>query len=58
VAKALETLPYGRYLGNMPDRDLVVYEIIYPHILNALQGVETVDQALEAMDVEANSTFE
>jgi multiple sugar transport system substrate-binding protein len=58
VAKALETLPYGRYLGNMPDRDLVVYEIIYPHILNVLQGVETVDQALEAMDVEANSTFE
>lgn len=58
VAKALDTLPYGEYLGNMPDRDLVVYEIIYPHILNVLQGVETVDQALEAMDAEANSTFE
>ncbi|OGO14604.1 MAG: hypothetical protein A2Y93_17685 [Chloroflexi bacterium RBG_13_68_17] len=58
VAKALDILPYGRYLGNMPDRDLVVYEIIYPHILNTLQGVETVDQALEAMEVEANSTFQ
>lgn len=57
VAKALAILPYGEYLGNMPDRDLVVYEIIYPHILNALQGVETVDQALEAIDTEANSTF-
>jgi hypothetical protein len=34
-----------------------MYEIIYPHILNALQGVETVDQALEAIDTEANSTF-
>ena len=58
VAKALEILPYGEYLGSMPDRDLVMYEIIYPHILKVLQGVETVDQALEAIDAEANATFE
>jgi multiple sugar transport system substrate-binding protein len=58
VPKALSILPYGEYLGSMPDRDLVVYEIIYPHILNVLQGVETIDQALEAIDAEANSTFE
>jgi hypothetical protein len=57
VPKALTDLSYGEYLGNMPDRDLILYEIIYPHILNALQGVETVDQALEAIDTEANSTF-
>ena len=58
VPKALDILPFGQYLGNMPDRDLVMYEIIYPHILNVLQGVETVDQAVEAIDTEANSTFE
>ncbi len=57
VAKALETLPYGEYLGNMPDRDLVMYEIIYPHILEALQGVKSVDEVLTAIDTEANSTF-
>jgi multiple sugar transport system substrate-binding protein len=57
VPKALAILPYGEYLGNMPDRDLVVYEIIYPHILNVLQGVETIDQALDAIESEANSTF-
>jgi multiple sugar transport system substrate-binding protein len=57
IPKALAILPFGEYLGNMPDRDLVMYEIIYPHILNALQGVETVDQAVEAIDTEANSTF-
>jgi hypothetical protein len=51
-------LPFGQYMGSMPDRDLVMYEIIYPHILNVLQGVETVDQALEAIDTEANSTFQ
>lgn len=57
VAKALDILPYGRYLGAMPDRDLIIYDIVYPHILNALQGVETVDDALKAMDDEANATF-
>jgi multiple sugar transport system substrate-binding protein len=57
VAKALEILPYGQYLGNMPDRDLVMYEIIYPHILETLQGVATVDEALATIDTEANSTF-
>jgi multiple sugar transport system substrate-binding protein len=58
VAKALDVLPYGEYLGNMPDRDLIVYEIVYPHILYALQGLETVDEALQAMDNEANAAFE
>ena len=58
VAQALELLPYGSYLGNMPDRDLVVYDILYPHLISALQGIETVDEALEAIDAEANATFE
>jgi len=58
ITEELAQLPYGRYLGTMPDRDLVMYEIIYPHILNVLQGLETVDDALEAIDAEANATFE
>jgi multiple sugar transport system substrate-binding protein len=58
VAKALDVLPGGEYLGNMPDRDLIVYEIVFPHILYALQGLETVDEALQAMDTEANAAFE
>jgi multiple sugar transport system substrate-binding protein len=57
VAKALDILPNGEFLGTMPDRDLVMYEIIYPHILEALQGVKTVDETLQAIDTEANSTF-
>jgi len=58
VAAALDLLPHGSYLGSMPDRDQVIYEIIYPHVLLALQGVETVDEALEAIDAEANASFE
>ena len=57
VAKALDILPNGEFLGTMPDRDLVMYEIIYPRILEALQGVKTVDETLQAIDTEANSTF-
>ena len=58
VAQALELLPYGSYLGDMPDRDLIVYDILYPHLIGALQGIETVDEALEAINTEANATFE
>jgi multiple sugar transport system substrate-binding protein len=58
IPRALQILPYGQYLGNMPDRDRTLYEILYPHILNVLQGVEEVDAALEAIETEANSTFQ
>jgi multiple sugar transport system substrate-binding protein len=57
VAKALDILPDGEYLGNMPDRDQVMYAIIYPRILEAMQGVSSVNDALATIDTEANSTF-
>jgi len=50
-------LQYGLYVGNLPDRDLLWYEIAYPHLLNVLQGTESVDDALAAMESEANDTF-
>lgn len=50
-------LSYGHYIGDLPDRDLLYYDIIYPHVLNALQGVETIDEALAAMETEANESF-
>ena len=52
-----ELLPSGHYVGNLPDRDLLWYEIAYPHLLSALQGQETVDEALAAMESEANQSF-
>jgi multiple sugar transport system substrate-binding protein len=50
-------LQYGQYVGNLPDRDLLWYEIAYPHLLSVLQGGESVDDALAAMESEANDTF-
>jgi multiple sugar transport system substrate-binding protein len=51
-------LPYGRYIGDMPDRDLVFYDIVYPYILDTLQGVMTVDEALVFIEEDANATFQ
>ena len=52
-----ELLPYGQFVGNLPDRDLLWYEITYPHLLKVLQGGESVDDALAAMESEANEMF-
>ena len=42
----LPLLQHGSYIGHMPDRDLLFYDIIYPYILDTLQGLMTVDEAL------------
>jgi multiple sugar transport system substrate-binding protein len=57
VPKVLTTLVRGEYLGNMPDRDLVVYEIIYPHILNVPRALRP-STRLWKPSTGANSTFE
>lgn len=53
----LPQLQYGTYIGSMPDRDLVFYDIIYPYILDTLQGLMTVDDALMFIEEDANATF-
>ena len=50
-------LPNAQFVGQLPDRDRLYYEIIYNHALAAFQGGETVDEALQAMEAEANDTF-
>lgn len=66
--KLVESFPYfepflgilanGEYIGQLPDRDLFWYDIAYPHILNYLQGNESVDDALAGMEQEANESFQ
>jgi ABC-type glycerol-3-phosphate transport system substrate-binding protein len=52
-----EVLPNAQFVGQLPDRDKLYYEIIYNHGLAALRGDETIEQALQAMETEANETF-
>ncbi len=56
-APFLDILPQGEYVGNLPDRDLLWYDILYPHILAVLQGVEDPDTSLLAIETEANESF-
>jgi multiple sugar transport system substrate-binding protein len=51
-------LPNGQYVGSLPDRDLLWYDIAYPHLLAALDGSESPEDALAAMEREANETFD
>jgi len=51
----LPILPNGRYIGDVTDRDQLFYEIIYPSILEAMQGSITVDQAVQRIHTEANA---
>ena len=48
-------LPLGQYIGDVTDRDQLFYEIIYPHILDAMQGAISVDEAVKLINTEANA---
>lgn len=48
-------LPHGQYIGDLTDRDQLFYEIVYPHVLDALQGITTADEAAMNIHTEANA---
>jgi multiple sugar transport system substrate-binding protein len=51
-------LPHGQFIGDLTDRDQIFYEIVYPHVLDALQGVVTVDEAVMSIHTEANAVVD
>lgn len=57
LASVLPLLPFGQYIGDMPDRDLVFYDIVYPYVLDYLQGLSSIDETLEFMEEDANASF-
>ncbi len=56
-AAFLPLLEHGQYVGDLPDRDLVWYDITYEHILQVLQGNESIADGLANMEREANETI-
>ncbi|MBI5930817.1 MAG: extracellular solute-binding protein [Chloroflexi bacterium] len=58
LANVLGELQYGRYVGDMPDRDLLFYDIIYPYVLDTLQGLMSPEDAVALMEEDANLMFE
>jgi multiple sugar transport system substrate-binding protein len=55
LAGVLPILDGGQYQGNVTDADLLAYEIIYPTILNALQGNLTAEEAAQSIHEAANA---
>ena len=55
LAPWLDILGNAEYVGNLPDRDRLFYRIIVPNVLDYLNGQVTVEDALAAIEQEANS---
>lgn len=51
----LDILGDAQYIGSLPDRDRLFYRVIVPNVLDYLNGQATVDEALAAIEEEANS---
>ncbi len=58
IKPTLGLLPYGQYIGNLTDHDKVIYDIIYPTALEAMQGTMSVDEALKKIDTDANAVVD
>jgi multiple sugar transport system substrate-binding protein len=54
LAAVLPILEAGQYQGNLTDSDQLSYEIIYPTILDALQGNLTAEEAANSIQEAAN----
>jgi len=55
LAAVLPILEAGQYQGYLTDSDQLSYEIIYPTILDAIQGNQTAAQAAESINNSANA---
>ncbi len=55
AAAVLPILDAGAYQGNLTDSDQLAYEIVYPTILDAIQGNQTAEEAANSIHETANA---
>jgi multiple sugar transport system substrate-binding protein len=55
ITAMLPILDAGQYQGNLTDSDQLAYEIVYPTILDAIQGNQTAEEAANAIHEAANA---
>jgi multiple sugar transport system substrate-binding protein len=55
LTSVLPILDKGVFQGDLTDSDLLAYEIIYPAILDALQGFQTAEEAAQSIHDQANA---
>lgn len=58
IGPSLKVLPYGRYVGDLQDRDFIWYDVIETEVLNALNGQQSVQETLEKITTRANEMID
>jgi len=54
IEPTFSVLPGGQFIGNLTDRDRFFYQIVYPAMLQALQGSITAEEAAQMINEQAN----
>ncbi len=58
LGPSLKVLPYGRYVGDLQDRDFIWYNVVATRLVETMQGQHTVEEALAIMHEEANAMID
>jgi multiple sugar transport system substrate-binding protein len=58
LGPSLKVLPYGRFVGDLQDRDYIWYNVIQTHVTECLQGIRSVKETCQLMHDEANAQID
>jgi multiple sugar transport system substrate-binding protein len=58
IEPSLKILDYGRYVGNLQDRDFIWYNVIQTRVTECLQGLRSVKETMAMMNEEANKLID
>ncbi len=58
LGPSLKVLPYGRYVGQLQDRDYVWYNVVQTRLIEALQAKMTAKECAAKMNEEANAMID
>jgi multiple sugar transport system substrate-binding protein len=58
LGPSLIVLPFGRYVGDLQDRDYIWYNVIQTRVTECLQGLRSVTETCQMMQEEANAQID
>jgi hypothetical protein len=58
LGPSLKVLPFGRFVGDLQDRDMIWYDISSNTLLAVIQGQMTVQEGLEKINKDSNDTID
>jgi multiple sugar transport system substrate-binding protein len=58
LGPSIKVLPYGRFVGDLQDRDMIWYDITSNTLLAVMQGQMSVQEGLEKINKDSNDTID